>query len=67
MPLIPDHEETFVLDGVSFQIPATRLSLERWTGTLFSFSFGGKSLVDVDEVPMLGVQRLSVGAHWSSR
>ncbi len=67
---VPDHEESYTLNGVEYTLPATTLAFKKWEGASIKNTFGGKPLVNYDEIPMfaeLAIQRTILKNGWSAR
>ncbi len=68
--LQPDHEQSLELDGITYPVPGTTLTLHKWTGLRIKDDFNRKGLIDFKGVPLfaeLVVQRMAEAAGWSAR
>lgn len=68
--LIPDSIEIFEIEGKKYQIPKSNISFEKWTNKPIGNTFGGKTLLNVDNKPSfaeLAIVSLFVKEGWEAR
>lgn len=68
--LIPDSIEIYEIEGKEIQIPKNNVLFEKWTDSPIKNTFGGKTLLNVDNKPSfaeLAIVDLFVKDGWQTR
>jgi hypothetical protein len=68
--LEPDHEESLLVNGNSFEIASVNITFKKWRGAAPQYTFGGKPIIDYNGKPMfaeLAILEEATKGGWSAR